>query len=102
MRINAALAKDFDEPFLAVEAEHYLGRDALDAFTAALRDYVVRVMAAVEPGDRKSQALADLLLAPLAAWTPSPARPAKPVGRPEAPGPEIAGPIPEAPTSAPA
>jgi hypothetical protein len=86
-------------------------RDALDAFTAALRDYVVKVMAAIEPGDRAGQALAERLLAPLSAWTSmTPARGnAKPAPKAEdpAPGtealpPGAPAPASEAHTSAPA
>lgn len=74
-------------------------RDALAAFTAALRDYVVKVMAAVEPDDHASQALADRLLAPLAAWTSmTPARGgnAKPAPKADPPAPDAGAPAPAA------
>lgn len=46
-------------------------REPLEAFLAVLRSYVVRVSDHVEEGDEKSEALAQALLKPLAAWRTS-------------------------------
>ncbi|APR82539.1 Hypothetical protein A7982_07888 [Minicystis rosea] len=43
-------------------------REALNAFTDALRKYVAKVMGSVEDDEPETQALADALLAPLASW----------------------------------
>jgi hypothetical protein len=43
-------------------------RESYDAFIAALRNYVVKVVATVEDDDEDSKALADQLLAPLERW----------------------------------
>lgn len=43
-------------------------RQALDAFTEALRAYVIKVMGMVEPDEPETRALADQLLAPLDGW----------------------------------
>ncbi|AUX24063.1 hypothetical protein SOCEGT47_045960 [Sorangium cellulosum] len=61
-------------------------REALDAFTEALRAYVIKVMGAVEPDEPETQALADRLLAPLASWSvgPSGRAAARKQGKPEA------------------
>jgi hypothetical protein len=48
-------------------------REALDAFAAALRKYVAKVIASVEDDEPKTQELADALLGPLAAWDVGPA-----------------------------
>ncbi len=48
-------------------------RESLDAFAAALRTYIVKVMGHVEDDEPETQALADKLLAPLAAWDIGPA-----------------------------
>lgn len=47
-------------------------RDALAAFTDALRAYVIKVLGSVEPDEPETQELADRLLAPLAAWSVGP------------------------------
>lgn len=47
-------------------------REALDAFTDALRVYVIKVMGAVEPDEPETQELADRLLAPLVNWNVRP------------------------------
>ncbi|WP_437292769.1 hypothetical protein [Sorangium sp. So ce426] len=44
-------------------------RDALAAFTEALRAYVIKVLGSVEPDEPETQELADRLLAPLASWS---------------------------------
>ncbi|WP_437826259.1 hypothetical protein [Sorangium sp. So ce1153] len=67
-------------------------REALDAFTEALRAYVIKVMGAVEPDEPETQELADRLLAPLASWSVGPSgrgaarKNGKPEGEPAAPG----------------
>ena len=43
-------------------------RGAMDAFLEALRNYIVKVMASVEPDEPATQTTADALLAPFAAW----------------------------------
>jgi hypothetical protein len=48
-------------------------REPLDAFAAALRTYIVKVMGSVESDEPETQALADKLLLPLAAWDIGPA-----------------------------
>ncbi|MGK3961661.1 hypothetical protein WMF38_52225 [Sorangium sp. So ce118] len=66
-------------------------REALDAFTEALRAYVIKVMGAVEPDEPETQELADRLLAPLASWSVGPSgrgaarKNGKPEGEPAAP-----------------
>jgi hypothetical protein len=47
-------------------------RDALDAFSTALRKYVAKVIASVEDDEPETQELADALLGPLAAWDVGP------------------------------
>ncbi|WP_437933505.1 hypothetical protein [Sorangium sp. So ce341] len=76
-------------------------REALDAFTEALRAYVIKVMGAVEPDEPETQELADKLLAPLAGWSvgPSGRGAARKSGKPED---EATAPPPaDAPTAAP-
>lgn len=51
---------------------------ALDAFAAALRTYIVKVMGHVEDDEPETQALADKPLQPLAAWDIGPAPKAAP------------------------
>ncbi|WP_437675732.1 hypothetical protein [Sorangium sp. So ce131] len=60
-------------------------REALDAFTEALRAYVIKVMGAVEPDEPETQELADKLLAPLVGWSvgPSGRGAARKNGKPE-------------------
>lgn len=78
---------------LAEDAAVPLVRGALDAFAAALRAYVVKVMGSVDEDEPETQAVADALLAPLAAWTTSAKRakdepaapPAEPVATPGTP-----------------
>ena len=48
-------------------------REPLDAFAAALRTYIVKVMGHVEDDEPETKALVDKLLAPLAAWDIGPA-----------------------------
>ncbi|WP_437893544.1 hypothetical protein [Sorangium sp. So ce124] len=68
-------------------------REALDAFTEALRAYVIKVMGSVEPDEPETQELADKLLAPLASWSVGPSgrgaarKNGKPEGEPAAPVP---------------
>lgn len=67
-------------------------REPLDAFAAALRTYIVKVMGSVEDDEPETQALADKLLLPLAAWDIGPAAKAalaavSPVAPVEAPTP---------------
>lgn len=50
-------------------------RDAMDTFAATLRKYVAKVIGAVDEDEPETQALADALLAPLAAWDVGPSRP---------------------------
>jgi hypothetical protein len=47
-------------------------REALDTFAETLREYIVKVMGSVEPDEPETRALADKLLAPLAAWNVRP------------------------------
>lgn len=61
-------ALGMDKP-LAEAAAVPLVRGALDAFAAALRAYVLKVLASVDEDDPATQAVADALLAPLAAWS---------------------------------
>lgn len=61
-------------------------RAPLDAFAAALRTYIVKVMGHVEDDEPETQALADKLLQPLAAWDIGPA----PKGAPTAAAPVVA------------
>jgi len=66
----------------AKDAEIVQLREPLGEFEAALRKYVLRVTANVDDDDAESAALAETLLAPLAAWESEPAHktePAKPV-----------------------
>ncbi|WP_437806303.1 hypothetical protein [Sorangium sp. So ce1078] len=76
-------------------------RDALDAFTEALRAYVIKVMGAVEPDEPETQELADKLLAPLASWSvgPSARGAARKNDNPE--GEPAASPQPSAPSAEP-
>ncbi len=53
-------------------------REPLDAFAAALRTYIVKVMGSVEDDEPETQALSDKLLLPLAAWDIGPAPKAAP------------------------
>jgi hypothetical protein len=54
-------------------------REPLDAFAAALKIYIVKVMGHVEDDEPETQALADQLLQPLAAWDIGPAPKGAPV-----------------------
>ncbi|WP_438031572.1 hypothetical protein [Sorangium sp. So ce204] len=82
-------------------------RDALAAFTEALRAYVIKVMGSVEPDEPETQELADKLLAPLASWSVgssgrgAPRKNDKPEGDTAAPAPPGAPLQPGAPTAAP-
>lgn len=60
---------------LAEGAAVPLVRGALDAFAGALRAYVVKVMGSIDDDDPSTQAAADALLAPLAAWTTAAKKP---------------------------
>lgn len=83
-------------------------RDALAAFTEALRAYVIKVMGSVEPDEPETQELADRLLAPLASWSVgssgrgAPRKNDKPEGDTAAPAPPGIPLHPGAPTAAPA
>lgn len=55
-------------------------RDALEVFRSALRRYVVRVFAHVEPRQPATQKLADELLAPLKQWRSAPSSPSRQPG----------------------
>jgi hypothetical protein len=60
-------------PLTAPESAPPSLREALGAFAAALRTYVVKVMGSVEDDEPDTQALADKLLLPLATWDVGPA-----------------------------
>lgn len=60
-------------------------REPLDAFTDALRDYVIKVRGMVDPRDAASRVLADRLIAPLENWSVGPQ--GRSTGKP-APAPE--------------
>jgi hypothetical protein len=61
-------------------------REPLDAFAAALRTYIVKVMGHVEDDEPDTRALADKLLQPLAAWDIGPStKTAAAATSPEAP-----------------
>ncbi|WP_437972824.1 hypothetical protein WMF11_27445 [Sorangium sp. So ce295] len=81
-------------------------RDALAAFTEALRAYVIKVMGSVEPDEPETQELADKLLAPLASWSVgssgrgAPRKNDKPEGDTAAPAPPGVPLQPGAPTAA--
>ncbi|WP_441285633.1 hypothetical protein ACSRUE_24050 [Sorangium sp. KYC3313] len=83
-------------------------RDALAAFTEALRAYVIKVMGSVEPDEPETQELADRLLAPLASWSVgssgrgAPRKNDKPEGDTAALAPPVVPLQPGAPTAAPA
>ena len=47
-------------------------REALDSFSAALRTYIIKVMAHVEDDEPGTELLAEKLLAPLTAWEAAP------------------------------
>lgn len=59
-------------------------KDALQAQLQAIRFYVLRVLASIEPDDEDSAALASRLLRPLNEWK---SRPPKPAEAPESPAP---------------
>lgn len=67
-------------------------REPLDAFAAALRTYIVKVMGSVEDDEPETQALSDKLLLPLAAWDIGPAPKAAPAAA--APVAPVAAPTP--------
>ena len=61
-------------------------REPLDAFAAALRTYIVKVMGHIEDDEPETKALADKLLQPLAAWDIGPStKAAAAATSPEAP-----------------
>ena len=60
-------------------------REPLDAFAAALRTYIVKVMGYVEDDEPETKALVDKLLQPLTAWNIGPSTKAAAATSPEAP-----------------
>jgi hypothetical protein len=72
-------------------------REPLDAFAAALRTYIVKVMGSVEDDEPETKELADKLLSPLAAWDIGPAQKASlPATTPNAPVVEVPAAAPKA------
>lgn len=69
----------------AKEAEVVQLREPLSEFEAALRKYVLRVTANVDDDDAESAALAETLLAPLAAWESGPAQKTEESAKPAEP-----------------